>query len=147
ASNVNNYELVNTFDAIAVNATGVTKIWMLLNADLAQNGQNFATVFLSGTNSTTQSFSLITGTDVRDYYQGNASTTINGTTTRNFYSVNNVQGHQAVGFGLVTGNFRLDEIELTLSNAFLTETLNTLTIFTNNTGTWGVPIVAAITVE
>src|SRR5438105_14597126 len=70
ASNVNNYELVNTFDAIAVNATGVTKIWMLLNADLAQNGQNFATVFLSVTNPTTQSINLITGIDVSDYHQG-----------------------------------------------------------------------------
>ncbi|HKA01686.1 MAG TPA: hypothetical protein VKE70_34470 [Candidatus Solibacter sp.] len=43
-----------------------------------------------------QRFALINGTDIRDFYQGSFANTINGTTTKEVFRIDNVQTQNLV---------------------------------------------------
>jgi hypothetical protein len=89
----------------------VTHVFTLINAYHPPPGANAATIEFIGSQGTTQTFTLTDGTNIRDFFQGSFANTIDGTTTRNAFTVSGVQ--DAGGTGNVTtgaiGTYLVDE--------------------------------------
>ena len=62
---------------ISVGVYGVTDVYTLINGFAPTANQTGATVTFTGSAGATQTFTLVNGTDVRDFYQGNFANTIN----------------------------------------------------------------------
>jgi hypothetical protein len=127
---------------VNVGVAGVTDVYTLMNAYAPTSGATLTTVEFVGSAGADQTFTLVNGVDVRDYFQGSFANTINGTTTQQAFSVfgpglvNGVNG--------VVGTFVLDEQHFALSSAFATQTLQQI-VYTYS-GAEGNPILAGVTV-
>ena len=129
---------------ITLSASKPSYVYTLMNAYSPAIGANIATVAFFGSKGATQSFTLVGGTDIRDFCQNIYANTINGTTTQNAFSVSDVVG--ACGTGNVTTGFvtdyRVDEQQFALSSAFQKQKLIKIVITPVN----GTPILLGVTV-
>ena len=113
----------------------VTHVYTMIQGWWPTVGFQIATVTFNGSAGAVQSFNLVDGTDVRDVYNNTYADTINGTTTQNVWM--SADSYQ-----------RLDEQVFTLSSAFLTQTLTSMTITPYTAGGGSpVPIFSAITTQ
>ena len=132
---------------INTNLQDVTNVYTLINAYFPPSGANLETVEFIGSGGATQTFTLVDGQQVRDFFQGAYANTINGVTAQNAFTVNNVQG--AAGTGNVTtgatGTYNIDEQDFTLDSAFATQNLTQIVITDSNTG--GTPILLGVTAQ
>jgi hypothetical protein len=127
---------------VNVGVAGVTDAYTLMNAYAPTTGGTETTVEFIGSAGADQTFTLVNGVDVRDYFQGSFANTINGTTTQQAFSV---FGAGAVGGASgVIGTFVLDEQHFALNSAFATQTLERI-VYTY-TGAEGTPILAGVSV-
>ncbi|MEJ0045436.1 MAG: hypothetical protein WDN04_04305 [Rhodospirillales bacterium] len=122
-------------------------VYTLMNAYSPAIGSTIATVEFKGSKGADQTFSLVAGTDIRDFCQNFFANTINGTTTQTAFAVSNVQdacGTGNVHTGLIS-DYRVDEQQFTLSAAFAKQKLTQIII--TPTGAGGSrPIVLGISV-
>jgi len=124
----------------------VTAVYTLMNAYAPISGP-LASVTFIGSEGASQSFVLAGGIGIRDFYQGSFQNTINGTTTRNAYLINSVQGAAGTGnsgTGL-SGTYRLDEQMFALTNLFLGQKLSSI-IFSNLNGS-STPFLVGVSAE
>ena len=106
---------------VNVGVAGVTDVYTLMNAYAPTSGATLTTVEFVGSAGADQTFTLVNGVDVRDYFQGSFANTINGTTTQQAFSVFG-PGYVG-GVNGVVGTFVLDEQHFALNSAFATQTL------------------------
>ena len=128
-----------------------TNVYTLINAYAPQNGFEIATVEFVGSNGATETFDLVNGTNVRDFYQGGFANSINGTTTENAFTVTNTVGGAATGNSSdgEFGTYNIDEQNFMLSGAFASQTLTKI-IITDlgfQAGGSDVPIVLGVTAQ
>ncbi len=136
---------------INVSVPSATNVYTLMNAYSPSPGYEIATVEFVGSNGATETFDLVNGTNIRDFYQGGSANTINGTTTENAFIVTNTQ--DAGGTGNVNtgdfGTYVVDEQDFALDSAFASQTLTEI-IITDLGGARGgsnVPILLGVTVQ
>jgi hypothetical protein len=125
---------------------GATHVYTLMNAYSPPPGAVIASVEFLGSAGADTTFQLTAGTNIRDFYQGQFANTINGTTTRNAFEVQDVQdagGTGNVNTGLY-GTYVVDEQEFVLPAAFKTQTLTQIIITPSGSGT---PILLGATVQ
>ena len=119
---------------------GVTDVYTLINGFGPNANQTGATVTFTGSAGASETFSLVNGINVRDFYQGAYANTINGTTTQQVFSMVD-QGGANTGSTPQTssansgssGTYVLDAQHFTLDPTFATQTLTGITI-TNGSG-------------
>jgi hypothetical protein len=130
-----------------VSVAKATFVYTLMNAYSPSDGQTIATVEFKGSKGADQTFSLVAGTNIRDFCVGDFANSINGTTTQNAYEIDNVQdacGTGNVKTGLVT-DYHIDEQQFALAPAFAKQKLTQIII--TPTGVDGSrPIVLGVTV-
>jgi hypothetical protein len=80
---------------VNVGVAGVTDVYTLMNAYAPTSGFALTTVEFIGSGGADQTFTLVNGVDVRDYFQGAFANTINGTTTQQAFSVSGLVLNQA----------------------------------------------------
>jgi hypothetical protein len=148
----------NNYNAISNNGTqltittsvfDVTNVFTLMNAYSPSPGDQIASVQFIATGGVSETFDLVAGTNIRDFYQGSFANTINGTTTQNAFSCNDPSSCLGGGgTGDVTsgeqGNYVIDEQDFVLNAAFASQTLTTIVI-TNTSTEGGTPIVLGVT--
>ena len=120
---------------IPVGVAGVTNVFTLINCTYPNPNISLARVEFIGSAGADQVVMLINGVDDRDFYHGSYANSINGTTTRNAFSVTNLGG--AGGTTSSNGAFGLyviDEQNLTLDPIFTTQTLSMIRITSMTTG-------------
>jgi hypothetical protein len=123
---------------INVSIANATDVYTLMNAYGPPAGRQLATVEFKGSQGADQTFTLVNGTDVRDWYQGTAANTINGTTTQNAFTVTNT--NEAFGYG----THLIDEQDFHLSSTFATQTLQQIILTALGNGT---PILLGMTAQ
>jgi IPT/TIG domain-containing protein len=139
---------------IDVSIPKVTHVYTLMNAYGPPAGEKIATIKFVGSKGATQTFSLISGENIRDFYQGGYTNTLNngvlGVSAMNAFtcvSPNNCLG--AGGTGDVgtgeAGTYEVDEQEFVLSAPFATQNLTQIVITDTLDGT--VPILLGITAQ
>jgi hypothetical protein len=140
--------------AIDVSIPNVTHVYTLMNAYGPPAGQKVATIKFVGSKGTSETFSLISGENIRDFYQGGYTNTLNngvlGVSAMNAFTCidpNNCLG--AGGTGNVgtgeAGTYEVDEQEFVLSAPFATQNLTQIVITDTLDGT--VPILLGITAQ
>ena len=147
----NFYDAFSSGSSLTVNVSiaNVTNVYALMNGYGPTDGHNIATVEFVGSAGATETFTLVNGQDVRDFFQGGGgyANSINGTTTQNAFIVSGVQ--DAAGTGNVntgaTGTYAVDEHNFVLNSAFATQTLTQI-VFTD-LGTGGTPILLGLTAQ
>jgi hypothetical protein len=127
---------------VNVGVAGVTDAYTLMNAYAPTSGATLTTVEFIGSAGADQTFTLVNGVDVRDYFQGSFANTINGTTTQQAFSV--FGAGNVGGLTGVVGTFVLDEQHFALNSAFATQTLEDI-VYTYS-GAEGTPILAGVSV-
>jgi hypothetical protein len=143
----NNFSEISTSLTINVSIPDATNVFTLMNAYGPPDGVDGATVEFVGSLGTTQTFTLVYGTDVRDFYQGVYANTINGTTTQNAFTVSGVTDAAATG-DVTTGEFgtyNVDEQDFVLDPAFAGQTLDQIII--TNLDASATPILLGMTAE
>jgi hypothetical protein len=146
----------NNFDAVAAggpltittSVPDVTNVYTLINAYSPNPGSTIGTIEFIGSLGATETFNLVAGTNVRDFYQGSFANLINGTTTQNAFMCNNPNtclGGGGTGNVMTgeTGNYVIDEQNFTLDAAFATQSL--AEIILTNDGTGSTPIILGVT--
>jgi hypothetical protein len=130
----------------------VTHIFTLMNAYHPHVGVHVATVTFIGSEGAHQSFSLIAGTNIRDFYHGNFANTLNngiaGMSALNAYNCMDPATCLGVGgTGNVTtgstGEYVVDEQAYSLESEFASQALVQIIITDTNSG--AVPILLGIT--
>ena len=122
---------------INVSIPNVTNFYTLMNAYTPAAGQTLATIEFIGSAGATQTFDLVGGSDIRDFYQGfftnSLSNTTPGVTAENAFTCvapTNCQG--AGGTGNVSngdsGTYVIDEQSFSLNSAFATQTLTKIVL-------------------
>jgi hypothetical protein len=132
---------------IPVSLFGVNIVYTMINAYAPPAGANIASVEFIGDSGGDETFQLINGTDVRDFYQGSFANSINGTTSKEVFRIDNVVGGAATGNssdGLL-GSYVLDAQQFALASEFLNQNLVQIKI--TSTGAGGTPLLMAVTVE
>jgi hypothetical protein len=124
----------------------VTDVYTLMNAYAPTSGDDLATVEFVATDGTTETFTLVNGNQVRDFFQSNHANTINGVTTENAFTINNVQGAAATGNVTTgdTGTYNIDEQDFALDDAFASKTLSKIVITETGAST---PILLGVTAQ
>ncbi len=150
-TNGKNFRIINSNTGLQLVITNiglanVTTVYSLMNAESPVAGP-LATVEFIGDAGADQVFTLSGGVNIRDFYAGSWQNSINGTTTKNAYQIENAQGaastgNSATGF---KGTYRLDEQVYTLTNTFLGQNLNTIVI--SNVNSVSAPFVVALTAQ
>jgi autotransporter passenger strand-loop-strand repeat protein len=143
----NNFDEITGTLTINVSLQDVTNVYTLMNAYGPPAGVNGATVKFVGNLGATQTFTLVYGSDLRDFYQGVFANTINGTTTQNAFTVSGVTdagGAGSVNNGLF-GTYVVDEQDFVLNSAFASQTLQQIVI--TNLGSGGTPILLGVTAQ
>ncbi len=121
-----------------------TAVYTLMNAYAPPQGYTIATVEFKGSKGADVTFSLVAGTNIRDFCQNIFANTINGTTTQNAFTVANVKGSCSTGnvkTGYVT-TYRVDEQQFLLPT-FSKQKLTQIIITPTGSGT---PIMLGLTV-
>jgi hypothetical protein len=130
-----------------VSVLKATYVYTLMNAYSPPDGQTIATVEFKGSKGADQSFSLVAGTNIRDFCVGEFANTINGTTTQNAYEIDHVRdacGTGNVKTGLVT-DYHVDEQQFALEPAFAKQRLTQIIVTPSGAG-GSRPIVLGVTV-
>ena len=147
--NGNNFEQLNNFGTtltINVGLFGVSDVYTLLNAYSPVSGAQIATVEFVGSGGADQTFSLIAGNQIRDFYQGSFANTLNGTTSKNAYSVFGQGGagtsNSSTG---ATGTYVVDEQAFHLAPAFASQTLNSIKIVNADSSRSATPLLLGVT--
>ena len=124
-----------------------TNVYTLMNAYAPLSSDQIATVEFIGSEGTTETFTLVAGNQIRDYYEGVYANSINGTTTQNAFTVNGVTDGPPGNEGF--GTFHIDEQDFTLSSAFASQTLVQIVItdLGNQRGGTDVPILLGATAQ
>ena len=126
----------------------------LMNAYAPTAGAQIATIEFVGKGGAKNTFALVAGQDIRDFYDGIwADTLTNGISGVHAVNAFNCSDPStclgAAGTGDVetgfTGSYRLDEQEFTLSSDFATQELVQIIITDTNDGS--VPIILGITTK
>ncbi len=147
-SSGNNYSEIASTLTVNLSLAGVARIYTLINAYAPPAGALGATVEFIGTGGADQTFNLVNGTDMRDFFQGPFANSINGTTTKNMFTVTGVT--DAGGSGDVntgsTGTYNIDEQVFTLGAAFVGQTLQQIVI-RNAQGGSETPILLGLTAQ
>ena len=121
---------------ISVGVSGVSKVYTLINSAWGQDVSkgSFAAIEFYGSDGAFLGKDLYGNADIRDYYSGNWTNSINGTTTINVFKTSN-------------GQFRLDMQTIDLPDDFLSQTLETIRVI--DTGGQNIQriFLAGITVE
>ncbi|MGC9947150.1 MAG: hypothetical protein ABSF64_12345 [Bryobacteraceae bacterium] len=132
----------------------VTKVYTLMNAYAPNPGAQIATIEFVGTGGATNTFALVAGEDIRDFYDGSFANTltngISGVRALNAFMCSDPStclgaggtGNVDTGY---TGSYRVDEQEFTLSSEFASQEL--VRIVLTDTYNGSVPIILGITVE
>ncbi len=121
-----------------------TAVYTLMNAYAPRQGSTIATVEFKGSKGADVTFSLVAGTDIRDFCQNVFANSINGTTTQNAFTVVNVQGSCGTG-NVMTGlvaTYRVDEQQFSLPT-FAKQKLTQIIITPSGSS---VPILLGLTV-
>jgi pimeloyl-ACP methyl ester carboxylesterase len=139
---------------IDVSIPNVAHVFTLMNAYTPVAGQQLATIEFFGSNGATETFPLVAGQDIRDFYQGSFANTL----TNGIPGVNAVNAFSCVdpatclgggGTGNVTtgaaGTYVIDEQQFSLSPAFLTQ--NLVKIVITDTYDGSDPILLGITTD
>ena len=137
---------------VTTNVSNVTNVFTLMNAYSPIPNTVVGTVEFLGTGGASDTFNLVAGTDIRDFYQNPLNiyaNTINGTTTQNAFSCTDPSTCLgAGGTGNVQtggqGDYRIDEQDFTLNASFVGQSLTQI-IFTPNDNGDGTPILLGIT--
>jgi hypothetical protein len=136
-----------------VSIPNATDVYTLMNAYSPPAGVTLATIKFVGTGGAQVTYNLIGGQDIRDYYQGNFTNTLNngisGVTALNaFQCVDPGTCLGSGGTGNVntgaTGTYHVDEQHYTLGAAFTGQTLTQIVITDTNGGS--TPILLGVTV-
>ena len=129
-----------------VNLTNVSAVYTLMNEYAPVSGALASVEFL-GSAGADQTFTLLGGVDIRDFYQGSWQNAINGATSQNAYQINNVIGGAGTGNSSTGdfGTYHLDEQVFILDGAFLGQTLQTIKI--TNLSRNSTPFLAAVTAQ
>ena len=134
---------------ITTSVPDVTNVFTLMNAYSPNPGDQIASIEFIATGGVTETFDLVAGTNIRDFYQGNFANSINGTTTRNAFACNDPSS--CLGGGATgnvetgdQGNYVIDEQDFVLNSAFALQTLTSIVI-TNTSTEGGTPIVLGVT--
>ena len=115
-----------------VSIPAVTKVYTLMNGIAPPPGVQLTTIEFVGSKGTTQTFALVAGDDIRDFYHGNYANTLNngiaGVKAINVFTcVDPSSCLGGAGTGDVetgdTGTYNVDEQEITLSHLFAKQTL------------------------
>lgn len=133
----------NFYDAFGLNGSGssltinvsipdVTNFYTLMNAYAPAAGQTLATIEFIGSAGATETFDLVGGSDIRDFYQGafanSLTNTTSGVTAENAFTCTDpatclgASSTGNVNTGL-TGTYVIDEQNFSLNPAFATQTL------------------------
>ena len=86
-----------------VNLSGVTGVYTLMNAYAPQPGADIGTLTFNYADGTSVSDELISGLNIRDYYDGQYENTVTGSNVENAFTFNNVQGGAGTS-DVATGN-------------------------------------------
>jgi hypothetical protein len=139
---------------IDVSIPNVAHVFTLMNAYMPAAGQQLATIEFFGSDGATETFPLVAGQDIRDFYQGSFANTL----TNGIPGVNAVNAFSCVdpttclgggGTGNVTtgdaGIYVIDEQQFSLSPAFSTQDLVKIVITDTYDGSD--PILLGITTD
>jgi hypothetical protein len=107
-----------------------TNVYTLINAYAPYSGDQIATVEFIGSAGATETFTLVAGTQIRDFFQGTYADSINGTTTENAFTVYDTVGGAGSGDSSTGsyGTYNIDEQNFTLNPAFASQTLTEIVI-------------------
>jgi hypothetical protein len=153
----------NFFDAFGSNGNGlgivmnvslprVSHVYTLMNAYTPPPGAQVATIEFVGSLGTTQTFPLIAGEDIRDFFQYTFANTLNngvpGVNAQNTFSCSDptnclgagVTGRVSTGY---QGTYVVDQQDFALNEAFLNQTLVQIVITDTYNG--ATPILLGIT--
>ena len=139
---------------IDVSIPGVKRVYTLMNAYSPPPGQQIATIEFIGSEGTTQTFDLVAGDDIRDFYQGNFANTLNngipGVVAENaFTCVDPTNCLGAGGTGDVNtgeaGTYNIDEQQYTLNRAFASQDLTQIVI--TDTSSSATPLLLGVTTK
>jgi PEP-CTERM motif len=126
-------------DSITMNVSipDVTNVYTLMNAYDPAAGQTLATIEFIGSAGATETFDLVGGSDIRDFYQGayanSLTNTTSGVTAENAFicadptTCLGAGGTGNVDTGLI-GVYVIDEQDFTLDSAFATQTLTQIIV-------------------
>jgi hypothetical protein len=139
---------------ITVSITGVARVYTLMNAYSPPVGQKIATVEFFGSKGTNETFDLVAGDDIRDFYQGNFANTLNngvkGVVAKNAFTCEDPKNCLGgAGTGDVNtgeqGTYNLDEQEYDLNSKFKSQSLVKIVITDTDSG--ATPILLGITAQ
>ena len=129
-----------------VGVPGVRKVYTLMQAFGPWRGAPICTVEFVGSGGGTQTFTLVGGQNIRDFFESGFTRSINNNTTQNAFEF---IGRGGAYTDDVTngprGFYIFDEQEFVLGERFANETLDSI-IFTAS-GQGGIPILLGVTVE
>jgi hypothetical protein len=120
-----------------VSIPNVTNIYTLMNAYDPAGGQTLATIEFVGSLGATETFDLVGGSDIRDFYQGiftnTLTNTVPGVDAETAFSCNQPDNcYGAGGSGNVSdganGNYVIDEQDFSLDPVFATQTLTQIVL-------------------
>lgn len=140
---------------ITASIPNVTHVYTLMNATSPRAGAQIAMVEFFGSGGATETFPLVAGQDIRDYYQGNYANTLSngipGVRAVNAFScVDPTTCLGSGGTGNVNtglrGTYVLDEQQFSLSSAFQTQYLTKIVITATSNGN-GAPVLLGITTQ
>ncbi|HEX3860168.1 MAG TPA: Ig-like domain-containing protein [Stellaceae bacterium] len=144
----NNFSEITTSLTINVSIANVAHVHTLIAAYMPPDGATAATVEFIGTGGADETFTLVNGNQLRDFFDDGFANSINGTTAQNMFTVTGVQ--DAAGTGDVTtgntGTYRMDEQDFVLNGSFAGQTLQQIVI-TNLDGPGETPILLGVTAQ
>jgi hypothetical protein len=139
---------------INVSIADVTNFYTLMNAYAPIAGQQLATIEFIGSLGATETFALVAGEDIRDFYQGSYANSlsggVSGVTTENAFTCSdpsNCLGAAATGnvnTGL-QGTYHIDEQDYSLAPAFADQTLTQIVVTDTYSGS--TPILLGMTAQ
>jgi hypothetical protein len=147
----NNFEQIlgNAPLTITTSIKNATDVYTLMNAFSPGAGATIGTIEFFGSAGATQSFNLVGGANIRDFYQGEFANTLTDSTVLNaFTCVDPTSCLGSGGTGNVhtghPGTYVIDEQKFHLDSAFATQTLTKIVI--TNTSCCSTPILLGVTV-
>ncbi len=153
----------NFYDAFTMSGNAITidvsipdvdRVYTLMNAYSPPSGQQIATIEFVGSEGATQTFDLVAGDDIRDFYHGSFANSLNngikGVLAKNAFTCDdptNCLGGAGTGdvYTGEAGTYNIDEQEYKLSSAFKTQTLDEIVI--TDTDSSATPILLGITTK
>jgi hypothetical protein len=132
---------------IHVGVPSVRKVYTLLQAFGPWEGERICTVEFIGSAGARQTFSLIGGAEIRDFFESSFARHINNTTTRPAYELIGPGGAYTANTATgPRGFYDFDEQEFVLSDAFAAQTLDSIVFDSAKSVVPGTPFLSGLTV-